>query len=455
MFWHLSHHLLNKPLASIRLTALYKSVSCGLLCSMSAAMLSPVAYAATMSDTIVASAQHQPLVAVISVSDINAANFSASLANPMVYSQLGLSATDSMSVHFIPTSTTTGTLVISTTQPVSMPFTDVILAINDNGQRNVIPKTLLMPLANSVPIDSPQIIAALQKPDSLDVNNSAAKILTVKREMPPPLFASPSSQIPSLQASRLQMADTKTANIQPQVPMPAEFSTIKVSKAKMRPINAQVPAAIADNSTIQTAVVTGNTTHFDISALLNTSSKIDNKNKLFETLTIQISRRIKLSSPTAVITQPRTLENNTLARAAHPDPLTAQNNSAALNNKPVTPSTEKSSHKVNNTRAKTVVPESSITKSTPPKTTDKSVVPAALSPAQASTLAPIPNARVLDNVMDTDIVSLLQKSRQRTATQAKQTSAPSSSLSVYRKKLQLQNQKRVKLEARFKKLRHQ
>ncbi|OLF39361.1 MULTISPECIES: hypothetical protein [unclassified Psychrobacter] len=193
MSWHLPH----------RLTNIHHAVSVALLCSVSSIVWLPVAQAATIGKTNITSAQHEPLTASITVTDIDAKDFAASIANPVIYQQMGLTPTASMSVQFIPTSATAGQLLIQTSQPVSMPFADVVLAINDNGQRNVIPKTLLMPLGNNnVPIkQSKRVVSNAPKPNLPVVSNSNAKPLTVRRGAPPPLIMAPNTQAPaSMQA---------------------------------------------------------------------------------------------------------------------------------------------------------------------------------------------------------------------------------------------------------------
>lgn len=211
----------------------------------------PVAQAATIGKTVVTSAQHQPLVAIISVADISAENFSASLANPVIYQQMGLTPTDSMSVRFVPTSATTGTVVISTTQPVSMPFTDVILAVNDNGRRDVIPKTLLMPLAKSVPIkQSGPVIASASKPNLPIVTARSAQPLAVKRGAPPPLFISPSPQSPEL-----KMPSTRMANAQAQVVLPDTTASISAPITSSRLVTSPLSSnAITKSSIVKSAV---------------------------------------------------------------------------------------------------------------------------------------------------------------------------------------------------------
>ncbi|MDN5621360.1 MAG: peptigoglycan-binding protein LysM [Psychrobacter sp.] len=186
---------------SRRLTTVHRAVSMALLCSVGYTALVPSVQAATIGKTVVTSAQHEPLSASIIVSNIRSADFSASLANSAIYRQMGLTPTDSMTVRFQPTSATSGQVFITTSQPVSKPFADVVLAINDNGRQNMVPKTLLMPLKDSVPINTKKNIATgAQKPDLPSVSASTAMPLTVRKGAPPPLISTPAVSSPNLSA---------------------------------------------------------------------------------------------------------------------------------------------------------------------------------------------------------------------------------------------------------------
>ena len=204
MSWYLPHHLTSMHLPFMRLSAMHKGISVGLLCSVGTAVILPAAQAATMGKTVITSVQHQPLTASITVTSIRSADFSARLASPIIYQQLGLTPQPSMSVSFVPTSATTGTVVITSTQPITMPFTDVVLALSDQGQRKVIPKTLLMPLATSDSIkQSSSILATTRQsdPSTLIVNAHTANPLVVKRGAPPKLANVRSIQ-PVIQANK-------------------------------------------------------------------------------------------------------------------------------------------------------------------------------------------------------------------------------------------------------------
>src|SRR5690606_10044840 len=118
-------------------------------------------------------------------------------------------------VRFQPTSATSGHVFITTTKPVSQPFADVVLAINDGAQRSVIPKTLLMPLDGSLPINpSKNSVTAAKKLNLPTVSPSNAQPLTVRKGNPPPLL--PVSQTPPTQllASKPVAIETSVPSIQ-------------------------------------------------------------------------------------------------------------------------------------------------------------------------------------------------------------------------------------------------
>jgi len=196
---------------SRRLTPVHRAVSMAMLCSIGWAVLVSSAQAATIGKTVVTSAQHEPLAASIAVSNIEAADFSASLANSTIYQQMGLSPTDSMMVRFQPTSATSGQLLITTSQPISKPFADVVLAINDKGQRNMLPKTLLMPLKETLPINTSNTMAtAAKKPNLPSVSASTPMPLTVRRGAPPPLISVPAISSPKLSTPQLSTPKAPT-----------------------------------------------------------------------------------------------------------------------------------------------------------------------------------------------------------------------------------------------------
>ena len=306
MSCHLSH----------RLTTVHRAVSMALLYSVGYAALVSSAQAATIGKTVVTSAQHEPLAASILVTDIKTTDFSASLANSTVYQQMGLTPTDSMTIRFQPTSATSGQVFITTTKPVSKPFADVILAINDGAQRNVIPKTLLMPLNDSLPITpSKNIVTGAKKPNLPVVSVTNAQPLTVRQGTPPPLFSSPKvstykSLASDLAAAKLPARDIQAPKIQaPNIQAPTVSSSLPAAVTATTQSNTTVYApsrlnndnASSANSLDKNYLNTNSTANNTAATSLNTlsSDTIEEgavTNKQFDILNIQIVRQIQLNN---------------------------------------------------------------------------------------------------------------------------------------------------------------
>lgn len=310
-----------------RLTRIHRAVSVTLLCSVGCAAFVSHAQGATIGKTVVTSAQHEPLAASITVTDIQAADFSANLASSVIYQQMGLSPTDSMTVRFQPTSATSGQVVISTSQPVSKPFADVVLAINDHGQRTVVPKTLLMPLNANLPLKSVKTqVTDAKKPNLPRVSASAAKPLTVRTGAPPPLVSTPKhaanqSQAPEWAAEQLPASRTKTA-----IQAPLVTSSMPVA-----------PTLQADDTRRDTA------RHSEGSSLpTNNSDPTAVPDKQLDILNIQVTRQIQpkgQATPMSALSSPDTLidrdDGSALAAVnATPTPNTAASVTAAASHIP-------------------------------------------------------------------------------------------------------------------------
>lgn len=335
---------------SYRLTSIHRAVSMALFYSISYAALVSSAQAATIGKTVVISAQHEPLVASIMVTDIENTDFSASLANSAIYQQMGLTPTDSMIVRFHPTSATSGQVFITTTKPMSKPFADVVLAINDGNQRNVIPKTLLMPLNDSLPIaTSKNIVTGAKKPNLPVVSTTNAQPLTVRNGAPPPLLSSGSSK-PTLNAATLPERNVQSPNIRvPVIQTPSiQASSSQIPSLQATAIPSGLPTAVATttqsnittyapsrlengrlnnpidikNDSVMAGANNDNNTALTVSSnsTLSATSEID---KQFDILNIQITRQI----------QPKS-QNNTDMMVASPMALkTLTPNEAAFTNK--------------------------------------------------------------------------------------------------------------------------
>ncbi|WLG14716.1 peptigoglycan-binding protein LysM [Psychrobacter cibarius] len=320
MSCHLSH----------RLTTVHRAVSMALLCSVGYAALVSSAQAATIGKTVVTSAQHEPLAASIVVSDIRAADFSASLANSTIYQQMGLAQTDSMTVRFKPTSATSGQVFITTSKPVSTPFADVVLNINDKGQRNVIPKTLLMPLNSRLPIDAPKdIVTGAKKPNLPSVSSNTAKPLTVREGAPPPLTLSPILATTHSSTSELVASKLPAPNIQAPTTTPTSqgnnlaYAPSRLDNGRLNNVNNTLnandnnrnPTSRLDNGRLSANgnVTTIGNSNIDLNsaknvangtALVNNNTMpIDNSlsatavtDKQLDILNIQVTRQIQPSS---------------------------------------------------------------------------------------------------------------------------------------------------------------
>ncbi len=300
MSCHLSH----------RLTTIHRAVSMALLYSVGYASLMSNAQAATIGKTVITSAQHEPLAASIMVTDIKTADFSASLANSTIYQQMGLSPTDSMKVRFQATSATSGQVFITTTKPVSKPFADVVLAINDGAQRSVVPKTLLMPLDGSLPITpASSNIRAANKPNLPVVSTTNAQPLTVRKGAPPPLplaskpsfvdlsaSKAPATKLPasSIQLPSSQAPNLQTANIQ----APKTSSSLSTAST-MTLINTTPSIANRLNNTVdinKNVAMQANTTNASNTSVLNNTQTAPINEQAFDILNIKITRQIQLKN---------------------------------------------------------------------------------------------------------------------------------------------------------------
>ena len=359
---HMSCHL------SHRLTTVHRAVSMALLCSVGYAALVSSAQAATIGKTVVTSAQHEPLAASIVVSDIRAADFSASLANSTIYQQMGLAQTDSMTVRFKPTSATSGQVFITTSKPVSTPFADVVLNINDKGQRNVIPKTLLMPLNSRLPIDTPKnIVTGAKKPNLPSVSSNTAKPLTVREGAPPPLTLSPILATTHSSTSELVASKLPAPNIQAPTTTPTSqgnnlaYAPSRLDNGRLNNVNNTLnandndrnPTSRLDNGRLS---ANGNVTTIGNSNInLNSAKNVANDTALVNNKTMPIDNSL---SATAVTDKQLDILNIQVTRQIQPS---SKSEAGMMTASPIMPtpsdnkaSTPKASLDTSNTAVATV-----------------------------------------------------------------------------------------------------
>ena len=212
MSWHLPNHY--------RLNTMHHAVSMALIYSVGATLLPSAAQAAVVGQAVITSAPNQPLAASMMVTDIDAADFSATLAGKVIYQEMGLTPTDSMSVRFVPASETSGQLLVTTTQPIDTPFADMVLTLNNNGQRDVIPRTLLMPLVGQAAVQPAASIMASQPSTALVANTQP---LLVNNTLPPPLF---DNDIRQTQPSNKSATYTASSSTVPSDRLPVTHTAV-------------------------------------------------------------------------------------------------------------------------------------------------------------------------------------------------------------------------------------
>jgi|GEM_PF-3644338 len=199
---------------SYRLNTVSHAVTVALLCACGTA-IPLAAQAATLGAVQVHSAQNEPLSASIAVSDVDVAHFSAYLAGNGLYQEMGLTPNPTINARFVADSLTQGRIVISSTQPIAMPFADVVLTLNNNGNRDILPKTLLMPLERPVVMHTPLMVQN-SAPPVLNAMSTIGQPITQQKEAPlltqQPIAVKPLSVVVSDVMPPLPSA--RTANVE-------------------------------------------------------------------------------------------------------------------------------------------------------------------------------------------------------------------------------------------------
>ena len=296
MSWHLPH----------RFTPMHRAISMALLYSVSSVAVMSAAHAVTVGKTVVTSSQHEPLTASIAVTDISAADFSADLANTSVYQQMGLTPTDSMSVRFVPSSDTAGTVVISTAQPVSAPFADVVLTLNNEGKRDIVPKTLLMPLGKSVPAKPANPTAATEQKLNLPtVSATPIQPLIAKVDAPPAMSEAQNTK----EDETLVQSDVLTTKITRTISS-ANAPKTATTSTNEAPIDANLTPRISTSQTSSSAAILTNMAQKnegEVKTNQQASPTAGTADKQLSILNMEVNRQIKAADKREnVKTQPNT-----------------------------------------------------------------------------------------------------------------------------------------------------
>ena len=167
-----------------------------------------------------------------------------------------------MTVRFVKTSANSGKLVVQSSAPVSDPFADVVLQIDDAGKQATVPKTLLLPLSDTsrsakISNTSPVTISATPTPN-LPTVSATGTPLAVKKSAPPPLkpISNPADNTTAPSASQT------VANNETNRREPVQNIDTLITKETRRIVPAgsvAVPPSVADYFESQMANASANT----------------------------------------------------------------------------------------------------------------------------------------------------------------------------------------------------
>ncbi|MFW2177182.1 MULTISPECIES: FimV family protein [unclassified Moraxella] len=449
-----------------------------------------VAYAVNIGDTYVKSQQNEPLDASINVSDIDPATFSVKLANTEIYQQLGLSKETDINVRFVPSSSDGGQIILSTSQPVNTPFTDVVLDVANKGETKTLPKTLLLPIdekskvltqsnTSLVKTEATKTIVGESNPVELPVVKEAIPVTTnepvVADIADPVTMTNPSNDNDTQSYKNLVISETRhygplsdmvanndTPTITPipqpteptQTPQPAKQSSKQPNKQGNTPTN--TPSS-SDESV--TYVVQRNDNLWTIASELAHRNKKDVNT---------VMKEIMSANPHAFVdNDPTKLIANTELNVPRYQVMPSQIGVKSANNlkkqyKATQAKTIKQQVKrpttsaKSNTSAKPTIAKKITPKPTAPKVVHKTEMKI-IAPSQnnGATQGSNKSTSTLTKGVSSQIVSQVQQKRQFTAQQASKVGQLNQSLVNAEKRLKLQNSKLAQLEQRLKELNKQ
>lgn len=442
------------------------------------------AYAAIVGQATVQSEQHEPLVATIAVNNIDAKNFSASLAPSAIYQQMGLEQTD-VTVQFVATSDTAGRILLTSSQPISTPFTDIVLSLDNNGEQQIEPQTLLMPLpkndnitesitqtlitadntqnlpvvSNNIPDEETSYIDAGQEPE-LASTSPTTQIQDSTPSLSPQVLSSEERVISTLTPegtnTQLNILTEKiTRSILPagSTPVPPSFDNISETPLMAQPVQNKTDkqqtngSETQDSGTAVYVVQSGDT-------LWNIANEIAKANNSDIT---QVMQSLHEQNPDAFSNNNiNKLKANASLRIVNyevvpsqkaiSDAIAAKTGRAKKSQKDNTGSTsiaKAKSTRYTNTTARVApkpLPKPQVTLATPSKS------------GSATGGSREQNTTAQSAGGNSNLVANLKSVRANTAQTAKKVNGLNQELSSATQKLQLQNQKLAELEARLKSL---
>lgn len=420
------------------------------------------AHAVSLGQANITSAQHEPLSATIEVSDIDAKNFNASLATADIYQQMGLTPDSKIKVKFTPTSATSGKITLSSSTPITAPFADVVLNLNNNGEQLIEPQTLLMPLPSgstfTLPEKQPQMTAS-ETWDNLpavspSLNEPApTKVAPTKKEV-----AQVASAKTNVQQQVISEEINRRAYPQGQAPVSTPVPNENLNATTKPKAKQEKPKAQSTQTSGSYVVQSGDS----LWSIANEIAKANNL-KVGEVMKAiheanpsafthgkmnNLKAKVSLDLPAyEVVLSQKAIEDAIASKRKHNDAERATQ-AKAKPKKSSASATKKTSTSPRRDSQITARPA----KKALPKPQVTLVTPTQQGQATGTNTKPSTNAVAGGSQ---NLVGTLKSTRTKTATSAKHINNLNQELSSATQKLQLQNQKLAELEARLRTLKSQ
>lgn len=421
-------------------------------------------YAINFGETVIQSAQNEPLSATITVSDVNSSDFDVSLANDTIYQQMGLTPNTNITATFQPTSQHTGKIILKSSVPIKDPFADIVLDINNQNKKQFMPKTLLMPVGNNPNIDN----SSTNKPIvASGATPNLPKISTEQTNVKQNTSNSSTDNKPTVTQTQLDQPKQKNKNtpivVSNQVSTEPPIGKLSSDKLLLNgetvaTESAKQPIKSIDQSKPQSSVGQATYVVRKNDNLWIIAYEIAKQNK---TSVAEVMKQIHDNNPNAFVKGNANLliPNKTLVLPSY-EVVPSQSSLE----KAISAKRESVSKNVGNQSAKVETPRQSNTPSKKPgasnKPQDTSSYTTTTKPrvSLVTPKAPTKQKGKQSNsgtIANSPLIAKLQSSRQKTAHRATRVKQLNSKVSSYTQKLQLQNKKLAELEARLKKLKGQ
>lgn len=443
-----------------------------------------ISYAVNIGDTYVQSQQNQPLNATINVTDVDPADFSVKIANPDTYRQLGLSKDTDINVRFEPTSSNGGKIVMTTTQPVASPFTDVVLDINNKGDVKTLPKTLLMPIDNSqaiitqsetslVEIEPAPIVVGqdnqvqlpavsaeptiVEEPIIATTSNIEQPVVETPAVTPPIQTAEPLVEKTLNKQRTDHLVVEEKRLVYPAGATPAPLPPL--TEQPIAPLQTQDKPATADE--VSVATTTDNTAPTDGSTVTYVIQRNDNLWTIANQLAKQNNKNVNDVMKEIVEANPTAFKNNDPSKLqvnaeleipkyeVMPSQLGAKSANEARQTAKKQTTAKKDSYKATKPKhTTTTVKKQTVKKPTTRKKSEMQII----APSQTAGSAQGSKKGSNQGSGTVPVVNQVQQKRQATAQKASKVSSLNQSLMDAEKRLKMQNAKLAQLEQRLKEL---